>query len=100
MMQCPKCQTDNREGASFCERCGTSLINKCPKCGTVLRSTAIFCDNCGNALTSQTTPAQQVESTPSSTSVPASFANGRYRVKKLLGEGGKKKVFLAPDAVC
>ena len=28
---------------------------------------------------------------------PSSFANGRYQVKRFLGEGGKKKVFLAHD---
>jgi len=28
---------------------------------------------------------------------PASFANGRYEVKRFLGEGGKKKVYLAKD---
>jgi serine/threonine protein kinase len=28
---------------------------------------------------------------------PTSFANGRYQVKKFLGEGGKKKVYLAHD---
>ncbi len=31
------------------------------------------------------------------TSEPASFANGRYRVQRFLGEGGKKKVYLAQD---
>jgi len=30
---------------------------------------------------------------------PASFANGRYQVKKFLGEGGKKKVYLAHDTL-
>jgi len=29
---------------------------------------------------------------------PSSFANGRYTVKRFLGEGGKKKVYLAHDA--
>src|SRR6266545_7037735 len=29
---------------------------------------------------------------------PRSFANGRYTVKRFLGEGGKKKVYLAHDA--
>ncbi|MBI4498131.1 MAG: hypothetical protein HY689_09560 [Chloroflexi bacterium] len=29
---------------------------------------------------------------------PTSFADGRYVVKRFLGEGGKKKVFLARDA--
>jgi hypothetical protein len=32
-----------------------------------------------------------------SQSTPTSFANGRYTVKKFLGEGGKKRVFLAHD---
>ena len=31
--------------------------------------------------------------------MPVSFANGRYRVKKFLGEGGKKKVYLVHDNV-
>ncbi len=30
---------------------------------------------------------------------PTSFANGRYEVKRFLGEGGKKKVFLAQDTL-
>ena len=29
--------------------------------------------------------------------LPASFANGRYQVKRFLGEGGKKMVYLARD---
>jgi hypothetical protein len=32
------------------------------------------------------------------TDQPASFADGRYEVKRFLGEGGKKKVYLAHDA--
>ncbi len=28
---------------------------------------------------------------------PTSFANGRYQVQRFLGEGGKKKVYLAQD---
>ncbi len=30
---------------------------------------------------------------------PTAFANGRYQVKKFLGEGGKKKVYLAQDTL-
>ena len=43
-------------------------------------------------------PARATTSTP--TPPPAqtmSFANGRYQVKRFLGEGGKKKVYLAQD---
>jgi len=31
--------------------------------------------------------------------VPTSFVNGRYQVKKFLGEGGKKKVYLVHDTL-
>ena len=34
---------------------------------------------------------------PTSVEAPTSFANGRYEVKSLLGESGKKKVYLAPQ---
>ncbi|MCH8939620.1 MAG: hypothetical protein IIC27_00650, partial [Chloroflexi bacterium] len=36
---------------------------------------------------------------PTQQTVPTSFADGRYKVSKFLGEGGKKKVFLGhyPD---
>jgi tetratricopeptide (TPR) repeat protein len=38
-------------------------------------------------------------STRRAENVPESFAGGRYRVTKFLGEGGKKRVFLAHDAL-
>jgi len=40
-------------------------------------------------------PTPQSSATPSPE--PTSFADGRYQVKKFLGEGGKKKVYLAHD---
>ncbi|MEE8370162.1 MAG: protein kinase, partial [Dehalococcoidia bacterium] len=36
--------------------------------------------------------------TAASTSAPTSFAGDRYQVKRFLGEGGRKKVYLAHDA--
>ena len=46
--------------------------------------------------TSLTTPTPPP--TPATTQAqPTSFANGRYQVKRFLGEGGKKKVYLAHD---
>ena len=57
-----------------------------------------FCDECGRPLgTQQTAQAQTSSTAPSASSLPTSFANGRYQVKKFLGEGGKKKVYLAHD---
>jgi hypothetical protein len=50
------------------------------------------------------TPSDPPSSPPDSAAVadrqtpqPTSFANGRYQVKRFLGEGGKKKVYLAHD---
>ena len=36
---------------------------------------------------------------PATPDQPTSFADGRYQVKEFLGEGGKKKVYLAHDTV-
>jgi len=47
------------------------------------------------------TTGQPVSSTPitsaPTTAQPSSFADGRYQVQRFLGEGGKKKVYLAHD---
>ncbi len=53
-MRCPECQQDNREGAKFCDTCGTKLQARCPVCHTQLRPQARFCDECGHALAPET----------------------------------------------
>ena len=45
-----------------------------------------------NPTTSDSPPTSDTTS-----SQPTSFANDRYQVKRFLGEGGKKKVYLAQD---
>jgi serine/threonine protein kinase len=50
------------------------------------------------AAPSETVPPSQ-PSIPAPTATPASFVNGRYEVKRFLGEGGKKKVYLAHDTL-
>ena len=45
---------------------------------------------------SESTGVEPTTSEPSQIQ-PTSFANGRYQVKRFLGEGGKKKVYLAHD---
>jgi tetratricopeptide (TPR) repeat protein len=103
-MKCPKCQLENREGAEFCRECGFSLRLDliCSKCGHSNLIKSKFCDKCGQTLT----PVFATEQSPSPPSTPTSppppptsFAGGRYQVKKFLGEGGKKKVYLAHDTV-
>jgi tetratricopeptide (TPR) repeat protein len=94
-MKCPNCGTENPEGSGFCRGCGQSLQTefKCPQCGYINLQDSKFCNKCGQRLVKETPLAA-----PSSPE-PTSFANGRYQVKEFLGEGGKKKVYLAHDTL-
>src|SRR5215831_9932144 len=49
-MHCPRCGSDNREGAKFCNECATPLPLCCPACGTENRPGAKFCDACAVPL--------------------------------------------------
>lgn len=95
-MKCPNCGYENREGAEFCGRCGQPLRLElvCPQCGHTNPPDNSFCDKCGHSLAQ---PAPKLPTPPSPE--PTSFAGGRYQVKKFLGEGGKKKVYLAHDTL-
>ena len=95
-MKCPKCEFENREGAKFCNECGHRFESICSKCGTTNRPESKFCDECGHNLTKSKSP--QPEPT-SAIQDPSSFADNRYQIKELLGEGGKKKVYRAFDTL-
>ncbi len=73
-MLCPSCGFDNPEGMKFCGECGVPI---------------------GVETHPRPAPRPKIIPTPMS----ESLASGRYKVQKLLGEGGKKKVFLAHDTV-
>jgi tetratricopeptide (TPR) repeat protein len=93
-MKCPKCQTENPEGVKFCGECGQSLSMEltCPQCGHKNPQGIKFCYECGYPL-AEPVPVKSI------VTEPTSFAGDRYQVKKFLGEGGKKKVYLAYDTV-
>ncbi|MEE8636641.1 MAG: protein kinase [Dehalococcoidia bacterium] len=97
LIKCARCGTENLEDSGFCRGCGESLGTelKCPQCGRINPQDSEFCNKCGHSLVE---PAPETPPLPPS-SEPTSFANGRYQVKKFLGEGGKKKVYLAHDTV-
>ena len=107
-MTCVNCGKENREDARFCDSCGTHLTLRCPSCEKELRQDARFCDSCGARVSDAgveatvSSPVQEIAPQPEPTSnadQPATFAEGRYEVTKFLGEGGKKKVYLAHDTM-
>ncbi|HEY5625945.1 MAG TPA: protein kinase [Dehalococcoidia bacterium] len=95
-MQCPSCNRDNPEDAAFCNGCGSPLELRCAECGRVNPTSSGFCNGCGSALFGGVTPDRTPTPEPSR-ALPSSFAGGRYDVKRLLGEGGRKRVYLAHD---
>ena len=93
-MKCPKCGYENPEGQQFCGQCGTRLEQICPSCGASNPPDYEFCGGCGQPLaTPASAPTPEAPPSPE----PTSFAGERYQVKQLLGEGGKKKVYLVHD---
>ena len=117
-MNCSKCGQDNRLDARFCDSCGNSLLVICTSCDKELRPDAKFCDACGfrvgeGSITDVNVALGiQIDTGPEnpegnelpkiaaeSSSSPTSFSAGRYEVLKFLGEGGKKKVYLAHDTM-
>ncbi len=93
---CASCGQENREGRRFCAQCGNSLVFGCPSCGSPAEPGERFCGDCGKPLTGESSPARTPTPTPSP-ALPSSFADGRYEVKGFLGEGGRKRVYLAHD---
>ena len=97
-MRCVSCGHDNPGEASFCMKCGAKVESGCPECGKSNVPEAAFCISCGASLTPAPRPAPASAPTPTPTpALPASFAGGRYDVRSFLGEGGRKKVYLAHD---
>jgi eukaryotic-like serine/threonine-protein kinase len=96
-MLCSSCNHDNREGQRFCTKCGATLTLVCSSCGAGAEPNESFCGACGKPLSADPAPARRPTPQPSP-ALPASFAGGRYEVRRFLGEGGRKRVYLAHDS--
>ena len=108
-VKCPRCGHDNRQGRRFCSKCASPLQVLCPSCQAANEPGEDFCGQCGAPLgpeaplpaTPPVAPAAPTPPVPAASTVappvPAFFVGGRYTVKKKLGEGGKKRVYLAHD---
>ncbi|MGH2786105.1 MAG: double zinc ribbon domain-containing protein, partial [Actinomycetota bacterium] len=96
VVNCPACAAANPDDASFCGSCGTPLAPEapCPRCNRTNPLDLKFCRGCGFRFSSGVAGAG-----PSiQPSMPAAFASGRYVLERFLGEGGRKRVFLARDS--
>jgi serine/threonine protein kinase len=103
-VRCTECQREIPGDAAFCGYCGSSVRTEqdCPDCGRANPPDMRFCSGCGRALESPTlTPptAAPTRSRAPAPAAPESFAAGRYAVQRFLGEGAKKRVYLARDTL-
>jgi predicted ATPase/class 3 adenylate cyclase len=74
--------------------CAAALKRVCASCGAEAPPEARFCISCAAPFEAPPPPTPAPTPTPT---IPTAFAAGRYQVKRFLGEGGKKRVYLAHD---
>src|SRR5262249_25783298 len=106
-MQCPQCLSENLADAVFCSECGKRVDVACPACGAAQAPGNKFCRRCGQAILADASrapaavrdgSAPQRRSDAAALVTPASsFVSGRYQVQRLLGEGSRKRVYVAHD---
>src|SRR2546421_7254555 len=105
-MRCRDCGHANPDDANFCGNCGSRLAAEvpCPNCGRETPADLRFCPGCGASLAAPAAGAADGAGAPTSsngqgapTEDPSEIAGGRYVVSDFLGEGGRKRVYLAHD---
>ncbi|MCH8814974.1 MAG: protein kinase [Chloroflexi bacterium] len=98
-MLCKSCNAENTDASKFCRECGASLAAEisCPNCQSASLPGSKFCNECGQPLTGAAAAIQRTPTPAPAPVLPTSFAGGRYEVKSFLGEGGRKRVYLAHD---
>ncbi len=80
---CPVCGAENPDNAKFCGKCGTPLEEGtivCKVCGSINPAGSEFCRVCGSPLKPITR-----------------LIKGRYRLIKMIGEGGFGRTYIATD---
>src|SRR4051812_18844343 len=111
-MRCRDCGHANPDDANFCGNCGSALATDvpCPNCGRENPADLRFCPGCGARLSGEEAPPSPAANGAGTTAQerapsgnggpadsPADIAGGRYVIKGFLGEGGRKRVYLAHD---
>jgi class 3 adenylate cyclase/tetratricopeptide (TPR) repeat protein/DNA polymerase III delta prime subunit len=98
-MTCTHCGHDNPDDANFCGQCGAPLTDDaaCATCGRHNPAGARFCRGCGASLQGDhpVLPAEDGDIE----GAPVRVGGGRYAVQRYLGEGGRKRVYVARDTM-
>src|SRR5210317_1086049 len=89
IMQCPKCQFENREGIKFCEECGAKYELECPACKANIPLGRKFCGECGHnfAIPSKTFPKE------------LSFDEKLDKIQRYLPKGLTEKILAQRDRI-
>ena len=104
--RCSACEHPNRAGRRFCAECGAPLALACAACGGRNEPGERFCGDCGAPLGAAGSGARTAAVASAGpifapaaprAAAPSSLAGGRYQIERFLGEGAKKRVFLARD---
>jgi eukaryotic-like serine/threonine-protein kinase len=73
-------------------------VSACQKCGATRRAAERFCEQCGSSFEARVSITPAPLASPASALIGRVFA-GKYKVEKLLGEGGMGCVYLAEQAL-
>ena len=91
---CKKCGKSKIESARQCgnvDKDGVDAQRYCAQCGHVIHKNARFCTNCGKTVSNKS------ESASPKPAGVGTIIDGKYKLLKLIGQGGTFKVFLAMD---
>lgn len=81
-MNCPKCNSEVRDGAKFCTKCGQKMevAQDCPQCGASLKPGAKFCTKCGCKLGVTQISNKETENKASIPQVPSDMNTAKGRI--------------------
>src|SRR4051794_24972451 len=110
-MRCRDCGHANPDDANFCGSCRSALATDGPRpnCGRENPADLRFRPGCGARLGGEEPPpsaakgggatagGRRANGNGGTGDSPADIAGGRYVIKGSLGEGGRKRVYLAHD---
>ena len=88
-MQCPDCQTINKDGSKFCGGCGNKLSLICPSCSSENAPENHFCNDCGQNLALPVKPIAK----------ELSFDEKLGKIQKYLPKGLTEKILAQRDRI-